>query len=74
MSDTLPIPPELAALIGRNVKSLAGVKGEVRDVVYYSSVAGQSHGAGWCVTVVNEYGARSQNDLATFNAIWSVVK
>lgn len=66
-------PKELAALIGRRVKSLRGTLGEVRDVVYYNAPAGEVHGAGWRVTVVNEYGEPSISDLATFNAIWEIL-
>lgn len=68
------IPKPLADLIGRKVKSGAGVSGEVRDVTLYASPAGDAHGTGWHVTVVNEYGCPTQTDLATFNAIWTVTK
>lgn len=68
------IPKPLADLIGRRVQSLAGISGNVTDVAFYQSPAGDAHGAGWHVTVVNEFGHTTQNDLATFNAIWTVVK
>lgn len=74
MDEFLPIPPELDALIGRRVKSAAGLTGCVRDVAFYRRPAGSAHGAQWHVTVQDEYGHLRLYDLATFNATWRVLR